>query len=228
MFNDESLVIQSPDELPAQLLLLFHGVGTDARDLVPLGEHLAAEFPQAMIVSVIGSDPADLGNGRQWFSIRDVTEDNRPARVAAALPAFVGAVRHWQELSGVGPAGTALIGFSQGAIMALEATHATDDGQGPLAGRVIAIAGRFARLPERASPLLTIHFLHGKADPVIPYRHTVAAAEHLLDLGGDLTADVLPFVGHEITPEVLDLLVTRLKTYVPKRIWDEAMRAGNA
>ena len=94
--KQESLVIHSPDDPPAQLILLFHGVGADADDLVPLGEHLAAEFPQALIVSVIGSEPADIGHGRQWFSIRDISEDNRPARVAAALPAFVTVVRHWQ------------------------------------------------------------------------------------------------------------------------------------
>jgi len=219
----ESIVIQSPDTPPAQLILLFHGVGTDARDLLPLGEHLAAEFPLAMIVSVIGTEPADVGFGRQWFSIREISEENRPARVAAALPAFVAAVRHWQELSGVGSAGTALVGFSQGAIMALEATHAA--GSAPLAGRVIAIAGRFARLPEQAVPDLTLHLLHGKADPVISYQHTVAAAGHLIALGGDLTADVLPHVGHEISLDLLEALIKRLKTYVPRRLWEEAMRA---
>lgn len=220
----ESIVVQSPDAPPAQLILLFHGVGTDARDLLPLGEHLANEFPQAMIVSVIATEAADVGFGRQWFSIREISDDNRPARVAAALPAFVAAVRHWQTLSGVGSPGTALIGFSQGAIMALEATHAV--GAAPLAGRVIAIAGRFARLPTQAAPELTLHLLHGKADPVIPYQHSIAAAEHLITLGGDLTADVLPHVGHEISPDLLEMLIKRLKTYVPRRLWEEAMRAG--
>ena len=217
---NESLIIQAPDTAPAQLFLLFHGVGADARDLVPLGEFLAEEFPQALIVSVIGSEAADLGFGRQWFSIRDITEDNRPSRVAAALPAFLDVIRHWQAESGVSPAGTALIGFSQGAIMALASMTESN----PLAGRVVAIAGRFASLPERISSEQTLHLIHGKADPVIPYTHSLAAAEHLIELGGDLTADVLPFVGHEINPEVVELLLKRLKTYVPKRLWEAAMR----
>ena len=217
-----SLIIQSPDDTPAQLILLFHGVGANESDLEPLGLALADEFPNALIVSLGGSDPADFGNGRQWFSIREVSEENRPARVAAALPAFIDAVRHWQRASGVGVAGTALVGFSQGAIMSLEAAH----GPSPVAGRVVAIAGRFAKLPEQAAADLTLHFFHGKADPVIAYGHTVSAAEHLIAQGADVTADVLPFVGHEINEEIVALIIKRLKTYVPRRVWEAAMQAG--
>ena len=220
---NQSILVQSPAGRPAQLFLLFHGVGADADDLVPLGEQLGEEFPEAMIVSVAGSAAADLGVGRQWFSIREISEENRPQRVAAALPGFLDVVRHWQEHSGVGTAGTALVGFSQGAIMALEASAQA----GAVAGRVVAIGGRFARLPEQASDAVTLHLIHGKDDPVVPYRHTIAAAEHLIALGGDLTADVLPRVGHEINAEVVATLLKRLKTHVPRRVWEEAMRAMN-
>ncbi len=220
---NQSILVQSPDTAPAQLILLFHGVGAEAGDLVPLGERLGEEFPEALIVSLAGTAAADLGVGRQWFSIREINEDNRPARVAEALPAFLDLVRHWQQRSGVSSAGTALIGFSQGAIMALEASAQAAG----VAGRVVAIAGRFARLPDHASDAVTLHLIHGKDDPVIPYRHTIAAAEHLIALGGDLTADVLPRVGHEINAEVVATLLKRLKTHVPRRVWEEAMRAIN-
>ena len=119
---------------------------------------------------------------------------------------------------------TALAGFSQGAIMALEACV----GSSPPAGRVIAIAGRFARLPEAVPASVTFHLLHGKADAAIPYRHTVEAAERLLALGGDVTADIEPFVGHEINEDIVRLALQRLTTHVPKRLWDEAMRAAEA
>jgi predicted esterase len=69
----------------------------------------------AVIVSVQAPDAQ--GSGRQWFSVQGVTEDNRPARVAATMPRFVQAVREWQQASGVDTASTTLIGFSQGAIM---------------------------------------------------------------------------------------------------------------
>lgn len=217
---NRSIIIQQPEGPAALLLLLFHGVGADARDLVPLGERLGEAFPGAWVVSVNGSEAGDAGFGRQWFSIRDISEANRPQRVNAALPAYLSAVQAWQAQTGVSPAGTALIGFSQGAIMALEAALQAP----PVAARVVAIAGRFAKLPDAAPERITLHLIHGKADPVIPYGHTVAAAEHLIGLGADLTADVLPFVGHQINDEVEDILLQRLTTYVPKRLWEEALR----
>lgn len=220
---NDALMIQTPDGQPAQLILLFHGVGADKRAMAPLGQRLAAEFPQALVVSIDGTDPAGSGPGRQWFPIAGISEENRPARVAAALPQFIAIIRHWQTQSGVGTAATALIGFSQGGIMALE-TAASED---TVAGRVVCIGGRFARLPETPPAASTIHLLHGKADPVIHYGHTISAAEHLVRIGGDVTADVLPYVGHEINEEIIALIFERLKTHIPKRLWDAALRAEN-
>jgi phospholipase/carboxylesterase len=219
----EAIVVQQPSDGPAeQLVLLFHGVGADAPQLVPLGRVLGAEFPQAFIVSVAAPDACDLGSGRQWFSLRGVTEENRPARVDAAMPRFDATVRNWQLATKVGIDATALVGFSQGGIMALESTR----DRPTIAGRVIAIAGRFAQLPQRANADVTLHLIHGKADAVIPYAHAVQAAQRVVALGGDVTADVLPFVGHEINAQIASLLIERLRGYLPRRRWEEALRAA--
>ena len=73
----------------------------------------------------------------------------------------------------------------------------------------------------------TLYLLHGKDDAVVPYRHTVEAAHRLLELGGDVTADVHPFVGHEIPEETMGVVLQRLTTHVPRRMWEEAMRAAD-
>jgi phospholipase/carboxylesterase len=217
-----SLILQQPPRLPAdQLMLLFHGIGAEPRQMKGLGERLAAAFPNAFIVSVAAPHPCDMGTGRQWFSLRDINEELRVARVRAALPAFESTVRHWQAVSGASIEATALIGFSQGAIMALESTRDRE----ALAGRVISIAGRFARLPERATLSTTLHLFHGKHDAIVEYGHTVAAAERLVALGGDVTADVIPFIGHEVHADIELLLIERLQGYLPQRRWAEAMRA---
>lgn len=105
--------------------------------------------------------------------------------------------------------------------MALESTR----DRTPIAGRVVSIAGRFAQLPREPASATTLHFLHGKSDPVMPYGLTVAAAEHLVALGGDVTADVLPFLGHGINAELVALLIERLKGYVPRSLWRAALAA---
>jgi len=112
--------------------------------------------------------------------------------------------RNLQQSAGTTPAQTVMIGFSQGAIMALESTS-TDHN---VAGRVVALADRFAQAPATT----TLHFIHGASDPVIDYRYAVTAAEHLTRLGADVTVDLIEALGHGINGEVLDRLVERLRS----------------
>lgn len=218
------IVVQQPAGPAKQLFLLNHGVGATPEGLVPLGQQLAAAFPEALIVSIQAPHASDLGQGYQWFSVRDITEENRPERVAEALPEFVKMVEGWQAQSGVAPDATALVGFSQGAIMALEAAQLEQH----LAGRVVALSGRFAQLPKLPHAHTTLHMVHGKSDTVIHYGYTVSGAEHLISLGADVTADVIPFLGHEINDEVVETVVERLLGHLPKRHWVEAHRAAEA
>ena len=218
----ESIIVARPDGPAQQLMLLFHGVGSNAQDLVPLGKLLAEEFPAAFIVSVAAPTPSRPAGGREWFPVLGITEENRPARVEAALPAFLASVAHWQKEAGVGVDAVALIGFSQGGIMTLEATR----DRPAVAGRAVSIAGRFATLPTEPNPGTTLHMFHGKQDPVIPYGFTVEAAQHLVRIGADVTADVIPHVGHQISQDVTDLLIERLRGHLPKRTWEAAMKAA--
>jgi phospholipase/carboxylesterase len=220
----ETLIIQRPAGPARQLALLFHGVGADEADLRPVGERLAREYPQALVASLRAPHRSSFGVGYQWFAIEGIDDARRIERVAAEMPAFVARIRQWQLETGLGPEATVLIGFSQGAIMVLEAvTQAGDD---VLAGRVVALSGRYAQLPDSALAATTLFMIHGKTDPVMHYGYTVQAAQHIVALGGDVVADVIPGLGHAIDAEVLDLLVRRLRTHVPKRHWEAAMRQG--
>jgi phospholipase/carboxylesterase len=220
-----SLIVHPPEGgVAKQLFLLFHGVGAAPDDLVPLGAILAKQFPQSAIVSVQAPHDCPYSSGFQWFSIDGITEAERPMRTAEAMPLFQQAVQQWQQAFGVAPQATALVGFSQGAIMALESTQLGS----ALAARVVALSGRFSSLPEAAPEGCTLHLIHGKQDSVIPYAHTVHAAERLVKLGADVTADVIPLVAHEITQEIADLVIERLTTHVPKRYWEAAQDEDSA
>ena len=118
---------------------------------------MRAAFPAAAILIPEGFEPFDGGGaGRQWFSVRGVTEENRPERVAQALPPLEAYVKQAQARFGLLQSDTALAGFSQGAIMALELVQAHDG----MAGRVIAFSGRYAQLPKAAPQYTTLHLLH--------------------------------------------------------------------
>jgi phospholipase/carboxylesterase len=219
---DLSLVIQEPAEQAAQLILLCHAAGADAASLLPLGERLCEAFPQATIVSLQADTPAATPKGFEWFAMPvGLSDQDRVARVAQALPTLQAAVRDWQERSGVSTAATALIGISQGAEMVLELSKL----QPMLASRVIAIGGRFTTLPDEAPAVTTTHFLHGKDDSLNHYSHSVIAAHHLRDMGCDITAEVVPFVNQNLHPDVVELAITKLSTHIPHH-WLAAAQEG--
>ena len=183
---------------PAQLFILLHGVGASADDLLPLAKVLRASFPQAALLLPDGFD---------------------------AAPALIDWVRGHQQRLGVGAAATALVGFSQGSTVSLEAAVAAPD----LVGRVLAFSGRFGQLPEAAPPLTTFHFFHGGQDTVIPAQLSTAAFEHVAALDdGDATLDIADEVGHELHPALLERAVFRLTHHVPPRLWREAMSLASA
>jgi phospholipase/carboxylesterase len=197
----DALIIQRPPKQgagPQELVLLFHGVGANAKDLAPLGRFLAQQRPLATVISVQAPSATESGRGWQWFSVMGISEANRPQRIAEAMPRFVDTVSQWQRQAGVDPSSTTLIGFSQGAIMVLESTQ-----QAPvLADRVVAIAGRFAQAPRRAPLGTQVHLMHGNQDRVMSMELARSAAAGLRGLGASVTLDEFPGLGHGVDSRV--------------------------
>lgn len=218
----DHFVVQSPAKPAQQLLLLFHGVGDNPVAMGQIGRWFAPLFPDALVVSVGGVEPCGPAPGRQWFSVQGVTEENRQVRIDAIMPTFIDTVRYWQKQSGVGPQATALIGFSQGAIMSLESLKAEPG----LASRVIAFNGRFATLPTAADTSTTIHLIHGGEDRVIDLAFAVAAQEAIQAAGGDVTLDIVEDLGHAIDDRSMQFALDHLRYTVPKHYFDEALSGG--
>lgn len=209
-----------------QLMILLHGWGASAADMAPLAAALQAEFPQAALLAPEGFEPVDTGlAGRQWFAMGGadgpVADASRPARVAAVLPRLADWVRAAQLATGLGPAATALVGFSQGAVLSLELAQLHDG----LAGRVLSFSGRYATLPNQAPEHTTLHFFHGATDTVIPAAQTQLALDRLTQIHGDATADIADGVGHALHPELVQCAISRLRTHIPHRTWAAAMGA---
>ncbi|WP_409306377.1 esterase [Pectobacterium sp. B1J-3] len=204
--SQEYVVVQEPIA-PQRLFLLFHGVGDTAVGMAPIGHYFATAFPDALVVSISGPFSTGFGEGRQWFSVQHVTEENRLARVEAIIPRFVETVRFWQQKSGVDFAQTTLIGFSQGSIMSLEALKSTSR----LAGHIVAFSGRFAVLPDQIFSDTVVHLIHGESDVVIVPEHARVAAQRFEMLGTQFTLDIIPGVGHGIDQRMLNHALAHLK-----------------
>jgi phospholipase/carboxylesterase len=188
----------APLNAPARgLVVLMHGVGSNARDLMPLADIWSENLPDVAFTSLDGTDPFDGGfGGRQWFSLRDVAEANRTERVSAAYPALRrmldAELAHWQLAFGQ----LALVGFSQGSIMAMHHVATTDEG----AAAVVAYSGRLAT-PVAARNGTPLTLIHGEDDEVIPVRELETAADAFNNAGYDVDAYVIPGIGHTINAD---------------------------
>jgi phospholipase/carboxylesterase len=195
---------------PELLFLLFHGADSDASSMTGLAQRLGVEYPQSAVLCIDAPlSSAAQPESRFWFSSNDVS---------ACLPGFVALVRELQSRFSIEWERTALFGFAQGSTLALEAVQA----EAALAGRVLAFAGRHAATPLHAPQDTTVHFFHGMNDNTVPHGPAVDSARRLMALGGDVTADVLPGIGHELHPALIDKAVEQLRTFLPKKVWREA------
>jgi phospholipase/carboxylesterase len=179
------------------LVVLLHGVGSNAQDLTPLADVWRDALPGVAFASLDGSEPFDGGfGGRQWFSLRDINEANREGRVVAASQVFerrlADELAHW----GLSHEELALVGFSQGSIMSLY--HVATQASG--AAAVVAYAGRLVT-PVVAKSRTVLTLVHGEDDEVIPAAELERAAAAFSDAGFAVTAFALPGVGHTITPQ---------------------------
>ena len=147
-----------------QLVVFLHGFGADGNDLIDIGQHWQALLPDAAFVSPHAPQPcAGAPYGRQWFGLtfRDPGERWRGVQEARPdLDAFLD-----QELAshGLADGDLALVGFSQGTMMAL---HTGLRRRTALAG-IVGYSGvlvvppgqaAVAMLPELGSGIATISY----------------------------------------------------------------------
>lgn len=189
---------------PARKLVVFlHGYGANGDDLIDIGRHWARALPDAAFASPHAPQPCPgAPMGRQWFhlTMRDPSEfwrgvsDARPA-----LSDFLDAELARLRLT---DADLALVGFSQGTMMALDAAPRREN---RIAG-VVGYSGRLAgpeHLAAEARQKPPVLLIHGDCDEVIPVQALHATANALGAAGFSAEWHVRPGLGHGIDPEGL-------------------------
>ncbi|MDN5842561.1 MAG: esterase [Alcaligenaceae bacterium] len=216
---DPLLILPSADDTPAQLFVLLHGESADPAQMLELVAAIRQAFPLAAIVQPYG--PFGAGTDRRW--ITDVAPDAEAyvGMIADAATIMAGEVSAWQHQHGLNGEQTALVGFSEGAAVALEALCSVPG----LAGRALLFSTRFATLPEVAPQTATVHLLHGAEDRVAPADQARQVHVHLSELQGDVTLDIASGVGHDLHAALIRQAIVRLQTCVPLRTWESAQGA---
>ncbi|WP_298012987.1 esterase [uncultured Castellaniella sp.] len=212
----DPLLILPSDGAPAQLFVVLHGESAEPGQMLELVAAIRQAFPLAVIVQPYG--PFGAQADRRWIAECAPDAQAYVGLIADAGAALAGEVAAWQKLHGLSGEQTALVGFSEGAAVALEAVCSVPG----LAGRALLFSTRFATLPETAPRTATLHLLHGAEDRVAPAGQARQVHAQLAELQGDVTLDIASNVGHELHEALIRQAIIRLQTCVPLRSWESA------
>ena len=200
------------------LVVFLHGYGADGADLLGLAEPLAPHLPDTVFLAPDAPQACPgTAFGRQWFPIPWIdgsTEAAAAAGLAAAVLALNGFLDARMKHEKIGPEAVAVVGFSQGAMMAM---HLAPRRAESLAG-VVAISGRLlqpealAREVRVKPPVLLIH---GDADPVVPFSDMAKADQALKAAGFATSGHVMRGTGHGIAPDGLQAAYRFLRQTLP-------------
>ncbi|HYZ22078.1 MAG TPA: prolyl oligopeptidase family serine peptidase [Rhodopila sp.] len=180
---------------PKQLVVLCHGLGADAHDLIDLGHAWSHACPDAIFASVHAPFLHDSGFGRQWWSVADRSPPIMEAGLRTAAPylhAFID-----QELTRLNLADYAMMGFSQGAMVSLFTglrRKAAPKAILAVSGALMAPQSLTQELANRAPVLL----VHGEDDDVVPAARSREAEAQLRAAGVPVDSHFIPRLGHGI------------------------------
>ncbi len=183
---------------PTSLVVLLHGVGSDGEDLIGLAPHWAPLLPHAEFLAPDGPFPCDMAPmGRQWFSLQDRRPEKMLAGIAATAPILDTFLDEALAARGLDESRLALVGFSQGTMMAL---YVGPRRANRLAGIVGYSGGLLSpkRLPDEIRSRPPVLLIHGDADPVVPFEALAKAESALSENRIAVETLVCPGLGHGI------------------------------
>ena len=195
---------------PQQLVILLHGVGSDGDDLIGLAPYFQKVAPGALFISPHAPYAFDMappgfeGGGHQWFSLQDMSAEARLAGTQTTAPVLDAFIDQKLAETGLAEGKLALIGFSQGTMMALYVGLRR-------AKRLAGIIGYSGMLigPELLADAIQsrppVLLVHGDADDVVVPDALLAAVAGLEAAGVTVRHHTCPGLGHGLDDDGIRL-----------------------
>lgn len=182
---------------PQQVVILLHGFGASGSDLVPLAAAWRDRLPNAMFILPDAPEPLPgYPMGRQWFPLTDLSLAEITSGLAVVAPTVRSFVDRTLTDLALAPADIALVGFSQGAMIALEVglSHASR------IAAIVAYSGLLARAPRnRAGAYPPVLLGHGAKDTLVPPAALGHAESALAAAGVSVETMLEAELGHGIS-----------------------------
>lgn len=188
---------------PKQIVLLLHGYGSNGADLISFAPHWQQDLPDALFLAP--NAPQRCGGfGYQWWPLTQFTPAALAAGATGAAPAIDALIDKKLKQYDLTERHLAIIGFSQGTMMAL---HVGLRRQTSVAG-IVGYSGMLTGAANLAHQQITkppVLLVHGSADPIVPVAALHDAKSHLQRVGIEVQTHVSSGLGHSVDPIGLKL-----------------------
>lgn len=180
---------------PQQLVMLFHGYGSNGQDFLGIGEHWQQLFPQAEFFAPNGLDVCDINPmGYQWFGVKEFSPFLVRSGLDAVRHKLIAGIESALAERSLTPADLVLVGFSQGTMVVLDLMFHIPQLRG-----VIGYSGAFyPPITTAAKPSCEVLLVHGDADMVVSYVAFTEAIRQLGHFGITPHSHTCPGLGHTI------------------------------
>lgn len=217
---NETAVLTGPSLVPRhgqakQLVLLLHGYGANGDDLVELGHHWASLVPDAEFLAPHAPFRCEMTTlGYQWFSLTSWHPQFLLEQIQTSVPRLNKFIDENLEKRGLTDENLMIVGFSQGAMMALYTALTR-----PLTcAGVIGYSGALIygeTTGQESQP--PVFLIHGDADEVVPYASMDEAQKRLTAMQVPVQTYTCPAFGHGINQEGIELGGRFLRERLSKR-----------
>jgi|SRR5580704_11940055 phospholipase/carboxylesterase len=193
---------------PRELIVLLHGYGADGKDLIEIGRQWQRLLPHAAFVAPNAPERVPMSPvGRQWFALTFREPNERWQGVTQARPALDAFLDAELQRHALPPSALALVGFSQGTMMALHCGLRREKAPAAIvgySGLLVLEPGKereSVKAEARSKP--PIFLVHGEADDLIPASALFESAEALAEAEIPCEWHLSPRLGHGIDAEGL-------------------------
>ena len=196
------------------VVVLLHGYGADAKDLMGLADPLAPHLPDTVFLAPNAPERC-IGNpmGFQWFPIPwidgsdPIASGESMAKAVDDLNAYLDDVLIDE---GIEADQLVILGFSQGTMMALHVAPRREEE----IGGVVGFSGRLMEpenLEEETRVRPKVLLIHGDQDDVVPPQSLPDAANALTGAGFEVYAHISEGTAHGIAPDGLQVALAFIR-----------------
>ena len=180
-----------------RIVLLLHGYGSSGSDLISFAPHWRQALPDTLFLAPNAPQRCGPMSGYQWWPLSAFSPQALAAGAASAAPAIDAFIDRKLAQYRLSKADLAIVGFSQGAMMALHVGIRRPQPVAAIVGYsgMLTGAAELARVPITRPPVLLIH---GSDDPIVPVAALHGAAAQLRELGLNVSEHVSPGLGHTV------------------------------